>query len=661
MRSFARGVPFTLFLLAACCPWPPLAAPPSPQLVAAQALEAHLAQLVGQVRGIELKSLPPLTIPDASEPGAGAGATGGPEASQNEPSETSSALAALFPDTLAQAFHALPADLTIGEADALVSGDQAVAHYEIGSGAISLDRQVSFADAASLSVAMQRRHDAVAAGSAELDQLGLGLSARMLLHELVHAAQNQRYDIKAVLSHGQDPDEALALLMLLEGDATFTTWDVAHSALGITLLDIPGVHKTLRNLGVEELFGAAAERIPPAVRELFLTPYYDGAGFAAAIVRSGGYTLFDQVYANPPSATAQLLHPERYFAGEQALIVTLPDIDAASWGLRTVEEGTLGEARFKAILAAWGAQQCATEVAGLWRGDRYAILGAQNAAGDGTSDAAAEPATSPARSLRESMTAVLILQTAPDGTWEGLLRCLESAQNLPEPLVWRQDADRIALAVGLAPERYQVEQLLLMLLTELHVSQQPSRSPLAVPFAPEPEAGQYAQRFAVDTGGAQGTVVDGWFQHPGLRLRVPLPRGWETVAPGAQKNLIPLVLRNTAAHAMLTFIVVRNDRNAALLAVAGETMAALSGRFPQMNIEAEATAPTGCGQAYTAVFSYQEDSNDSRGFITIMLGEGTVVTVLMTAAADGFAPARETTQALLDQMSCSQAATVPPK
>jgi uncharacterized iron-regulated protein len=111
-----------------------------------------------------------------------------------------------------------------------------------------------------------------------------------LIHEMVHALQDQQFGLSKLheASYGSDAD--LARAALIEGDATFTMIEVLkkYQPKVAAMLDVP-LDKA-RNL-----------------QNAFL--YAQGARYVRALKERGGWEAVNQRYKFPPEATAEILHP----------------------------------------------------------------------------------------------------------------------------------------------------------------------------------------------------------------------------------------------------------------------------------------------------------------------------------------------------------------
>ena len=141
------------------------------------------------------------------------------------------------------------------------------------------------------------------------------LKESVVLHELTHALQDQRFDATArdkALQH--DTDGELAYHALLEGEATLV---MLESLLEKSGQPFDQAVKSDMLLGMGAM-AAADESIAPGVPKYFVEslkfPYIDGLKLVVLAYRKGGWKEVDHLHSNPPRTTREVLHPEEYFA-----------------------------------------------------------------------------------------------------------------------------------------------------------------------------------------------------------------------------------------------------------------------------------------------------------------------------------------------------------
>lgn len=190
-----------------------------------------------------------------------------------------------------------------------------------------------------------------------------------LWHELVHALQDQHYDLSGITQWQPDHGDRLAAAhALAEGDATSTMLDALFRGRS-TALELPeGL------LRAESVLGSAALSAPPILVRSLLAPYVDGLAFANQLRRRGGFAAVDAAWRNLPASTEQLLHPEKYFAGEAPLSVPLPPPPPHQPQLEQRFHDVMGEQTLRLLLEEWLPARTAREAASDWGGDRLAAF-----------------------------------------------------------------------------------------------------------------------------------------------------------------------------------------------------------------------------------------------------------------------------------------------
>ena len=203
-----------------------------------------------------------------------------------------------------------------------------------------------------------------------------------LAHELVHALQDQHYDLGPLLKHGPDNEERLAAgHALAEGDATSAMFD-------ITLGDAARVDEKRFATNAREALANLAPETPAVLRDVLVAPYTDGFAFVQALRRRGGFAEVDAAWRALPSTTEQLLHLDKYDAKEPAIEIAPAPLgalarDAGGDGRRSfsqVYSQVLGEQSLRIVLTAWTDGARAERAAAGWGGDRYVLAKGEGAA-----------------------------------------------------------------------------------------------------------------------------------------------------------------------------------------------------------------------------------------------------------------------------------------
>jgi hypothetical protein len=230
------------------------------------------------------------------------------------------------------------------------------------------EQVIAFYDADEHTIHIRRRRQA----SPEADEHAVWA----LAHEIGHSLQAQNLELPD-LSQIQQHDPWLASMALIEGDAMLTTLAyVAHEQHVPLRRAVVHVRRAVEDGDFDQairLSGSSPEllRASPLLREAMLFPYAHGMSFVGAIHRAGGFGLVNRVYSHPPTSTEQILHPDKYLAGERPAQIPTPPAPAGHTRLST---GSLGELQIRVVLEQCLARPVARGAAAGWAGDAFSLL-----------------------------------------------------------------------------------------------------------------------------------------------------------------------------------------------------------------------------------------------------------------------------------------------
>ncbi|MBM3945108.1 MAG: hypothetical protein FJ317_06420, partial [SAR202 cluster bacterium] len=188
-------------------------------------------------------------------------------------------------------------------------------------------------------------------------------------HELVHALQQQHFDIAAEFDRRSEgnTDRHLAYAALVEGDAT-----LAESVYMFNYISEDEQRAIQEDAGVNlQAFLSA----PHLIQRTFLFPYLEGTQFVFQLFQQDSWNAVNQAFRSPPESTEQILHVEKYLAREMPLNLFVPDFAAAlGSGWSEVDRDTFGEFFLRAYLEDGLSRQVSAQAATGWAGDRYSML-----------------------------------------------------------------------------------------------------------------------------------------------------------------------------------------------------------------------------------------------------------------------------------------------
>jgi hypothetical protein len=207
--------------------------------------------------------------------------------------------------------------------------------------------------------------------------------ASVLAHEMTHSLQTQHFPFPN-LAEEDNEDVRLAQNSVLEGDAmlVMVAYLARKNRIPLTRALVRAAQATSereferysRARGGQEVL----DRAPPLIRERLSFPYLTGLSFVGALYRAGGFELVNRVYQKPPATTEQVLHPEKYLAGEAAVPVQEPKLPA---DFQRVAGGRVGELQIRTILGYCLPPQRAAAAAAGWGGDAYVVATKANETG----------------------------------------------------------------------------------------------------------------------------------------------------------------------------------------------------------------------------------------------------------------------------------------
>lgn len=231
-----------------------------------------------------------------------------------------------------------------------------------------------------------------------MDDLPDTMRRPLFAHELTHGLQDQHHDLNAYLlsqAGALSDDEIYARQSVVEGEATYVMTMASvvdmlgvvpgREMLGIGIAMQAGMSAAqmgamlegspmLENMGGDLAEAAAAmDEIPAFMMETLLGSYLKGQAFVHEM-QAGGWEAVDALYAKPPVSTEQILHPEKYAAGETPVRFDLESLDPElTRGWEKLHANVLGELQWRVVFGEHGLGDVANAAADGWDGDAYAV------------------------------------------------------------------------------------------------------------------------------------------------------------------------------------------------------------------------------------------------------------------------------------------------
>jgi len=187
----------------------------------------------------------------------------------------------------------------------------------------------------------------------------------VLAHELTHALQDQHFGLKRMpLEIKNNDDRAVAASALVEGEATLVMSEYMLKNMSRQMLKDSMISSFTQNM-------KQLETAPRYLREMLVFPYLRGQEFCAVLFGQGGYEAVSKAYAQPPSSTAQILHPQKFLANPREEPVAIEWADLKVKGEAQIADNCVGEMGMRILFTEWLDAPTGERAAAGWRGDRY--------------------------------------------------------------------------------------------------------------------------------------------------------------------------------------------------------------------------------------------------------------------------------------------------
>ncbi|MGH8993034.1 MAG: hypothetical protein ACRDZ7_16115 [Acidimicrobiia bacterium] len=156
-----------------------------------------------------------------------------------------------------------------------------------------------------------------------------------LVHELVHALQDQHFDLSRHGTFATDARNAV-FEAVVEGDATsienFYYWSLPETERAAFDAEEAG-----QIAAMEESTAA----VPGWMNASAQAPYVLGEAFVTALVAARGPEAVDEALRNPPASEEQLMDVARFLAGDEPEKVDPPDLEPGDELIEETDFGTL--------------------------------------------------------------------------------------------------------------------------------------------------------------------------------------------------------------------------------------------------------------------------------------------------------------------------------
>jgi hypothetical protein len=195
-----------------------------------------------------------------------------------------------------------------------------------------------------------------------------------LAHELSHALADQHFDLeKFIQEMPANDDENLAHTAVVEGQASWLMAAYELKQAGQPAQPTASMLKTVGDSSAESMADYPVLNDSPLyIQQSLLFPYTEGILFFDAVYKKMGRKAFTAVFRDPPVDSAQILHPDRYFAHEKAAKPGLPKL-SLNERAKDLTEGSVGEFDHQMLLRQYVSPAQSKLLAPHLRGGRFKI------------------------------------------------------------------------------------------------------------------------------------------------------------------------------------------------------------------------------------------------------------------------------------------------
>jgi len=191
-----------------------------------------------------------------------------------------------------------------------------------------------------------------------------------IMHELVHALQDQYIDLDSLEHLTGDDDRAAAIQAVIEGQATYEQIYLMSGGSGNIAAQLPGGWEQMRQeildaQKTQPVFASA----PMVIQETLLFPYINGADFIRRF--DAHYRRSRLPFDSMPVSTEQVMHDSAYFHTPRDVPseIELPRIPG------TIDQNDFGEFGTRLyIYQHTRDQDLSIRASNGWDGDRYALV-----------------------------------------------------------------------------------------------------------------------------------------------------------------------------------------------------------------------------------------------------------------------------------------------
>lgn len=194
-----------------------------------------------------------------------------------------------------------------------------------------------------------------------------------LAHELSHALADQYFNLEKFMEETpSNDDENLAHTAVVEGEASWLMIAYELKRGGQPPVPTQDMLRSVADSGESSMTDYPVLKASPLyIQQSLLFPYSQGTMFFNVVYQKLGKAAFAEVFTHPPVSSAQIIHPEKYFAHEKPAEPAVPKLAPEG---KEVTDGSMGEFDHEMLLEQYLGAAKASELAPHLRGGQFRIV-----------------------------------------------------------------------------------------------------------------------------------------------------------------------------------------------------------------------------------------------------------------------------------------------
>jgi hypothetical protein len=192
----------------------------------------------------------------------------------------------------------------------------------------------------------------------------------VLIHEIVHALQDQHFDLGKRMGAAKTSDALTALQILAEGDAMSAMLEIPRDGTRAGTM----AAETMGTVGAFLAEATPTEvPVPAILKRSMIAPYLDGFSLVERLRIRGDWSNVNALWVKQPVTSAALLSDDPIGAAHKPGVAILQESPPWRPALTPLYDDVSGEQSLRVMFEEWLSRTNAAEAAHGWLGDRFTV------------------------------------------------------------------------------------------------------------------------------------------------------------------------------------------------------------------------------------------------------------------------------------------------